>query len=140
MTKQDEGVDGFVKCSFCDEIAEAVLTMISDGQVKETAFCPVHLFGYKHGEYRFNVENEPDVDDYDIPEFFTSKKAEKKKEGFFNKIESIVESRNSLLSFLKKKMNKYADDEEFKKAAKIKEKIKALEGIKDESSRGEQQY
>ena len=134
MVKQNKGVDKYVKCSFCDEIAESVLTMISDGQVEETAFCFGHLLTYKHSEYKFDVENESNVDDFEISEYLTVEK-KNKKEGFLKKIESIVDSRNDLLSFLKRKMNKYADDEEFKKAAKIKEKIKALEGTKNDSSR-----
>lgn len=130
--KQDEENEDTFKCSFCGKNSEVVLTMISDGEITETLFCMDHLSDYKYGEYKFNVENEQDVEYSLIPEFFEiENKKKNSEENFSKKIKSVFDEKKDLLSILKKEMNSFVKKEDFNKAAQVRDKIKTIEEEKN---------
>ena len=129
MTEKNKGIKEHVKCSFCSNIAEAVLTMISDGEIKETAFCVKHIFDYKYGEYKFNIENECNDDYSEIPEYAISEK--KKEKSKVKEFEKVKEFNSKVLLMLEEKMNDHVKNEEFDKAALMRDAFKKYKKIEE---------
>jgi len=145
-------------CSFCDQDALAVLTLISNGNVIEKFFCNQHIGSVKYGKFKFNVSREPveegevveevDVDDLSVDgenaqftikevdeEMSTEENEEDQKLDIKTQIEnqnrqkeSLIEKRVFLLSELKKEMEELVKKEDFKNAAKIRDEIKSIKG------------
>ena len=128
--------DEYIKCTFCDDNAGAVLTFISKGNIVETAFCENHMMNFKCKEYNFNILKEPDQEEsFVFPDYENSKIIKESNPILIEdvddvdcKIEELKDMKDNLLFSLKEEMERYIKKEDFNEAIKIRDKIKTIEG------------